>query len=153
MSDSSNRDSAGAVSDQGESRSKAPGVTHPHHDGLHHGHHPHEGAPKHQPSIDSENVSHLKQFAPGTAPADRSFVANPRPEDLGFDDPTRDPLDFTGSAHEYDSKDADRGGGKPISGQSSEERHHDGQTHRKREHNGLVGLKEGFANVPERRER
>jgi hypothetical protein len=95
----------------------------------------------------------LKQFAPGTAPADRSFAANPRPEDRGFDDPTRDPLDFTGSAHEFDSKDADRGEGKPISGQSSEERHHDGHTHGKREHTGLAGLKQDFVNDTERLER
>lgn len=40
------------------------------------------------------------------------------------------------------SADVSKGLGQPIQGMSSAELHHDGQTHRKRQREGLVGLSE-----------
>jgi hypothetical protein len=99
---------------------------------------------QHQPGTEHQHsapTSHLQTFSPGTAPAERSFAANPRPQDMGFDDPTRDPLDFEGSGKPYTSLDADRGEGKPISGQSSHELRHDGKDGSKHDRSGLAGLK------------
>jgi len=119
--------------------------------GEFHPHHPHThqtfgGGAKHHPGTQVGHAaapdSHVELHAPGTAPADRSFTADPKPEDRGFDDPTRDPINQGG--HGFTSLDADRGVGAPISGMSSEERHHDGHSHRKREHSGLVGLAKDY---------
>jgi len=122
------------------------GAFHPHAPHDHHHAENVSGGAKHHPGVKVGNAavpdSHVELHAPGTAPADRSFKPDPSPENRGFDDPTRDPLDQGGPG--YTSLDADRGAGAPISGMSSEERHHDGRAHNKREHSGLIGLAKDY---------
>ncbi|KAF2715439.1 hypothetical protein K504DRAFT_497312 [Pleomassaria siparia CBS 279.74] len=114
------------MTNQGEFHAKAP----PDHD--------HENHHAHQPgkNIDGIPTFTVQTLPPGSAPKESTFTPHPDSTEPTTHADAEDTM--TGST----SADVNKGLGKPIEGMSSAEMHHDGQSHRKREKDGLVGLAE-----------